>query len=82
MLPRGGDTIREFASHVSADVKRLVEDEETGAQSYRYIRSGTNHYSFAFAYDCVAWSRDQRGSCAIQAASPKDRVNSIRTMDL
>ncbi len=83
VLPRAGETIRVFASHVSADVKQLVEDEETGAQSYRYIRTGTNHYSLAFAYDCVAWSRDQRGTCTIQVASPKDRVeNSIRTMEL
>ena len=50
---------------------------------YRYIRTRTNHYSLAFAYDCVAWSRDQRGTCTLQVASPKDRVeNSIRTMDL
>ncbi len=82
VLPRAADTIREFASHVSADVKRLVEDEETGAQSYRYIRTRTNHYSLAFAYDCVAWSRDQRGPCAIRVGSPKDRVRTIRTMDL
>ena len=81
VLPRA-DTIREFASHVSADVKRLVEDEETGAQSYRYIRTGTNHYSLAFAYDCIAWSRDQRGTCTIQVASPKDRVRTIRSMEL
>ncbi len=75
--------IREFARHLAAVVKQLVEDEATGAQSYRYVRTGTNHYSLAFAYDCVAWSRDQRGPCAIRVGSPKDRVeNSIRTMDL
>ena len=32
--------------------------EETGARAYKYIKTGTNHYSFAFTYDCIAWSRD------------------------
>ena len=22
------------------------------------MRTGTNHYSLAFTYDCIAWSRD------------------------
>ncbi len=39
-------------------MKQLVEDEDTGAQAYRYIKTGTNHYSLAFTYDCIAWSRD------------------------
>ena len=51
--------MREFAEHVAADVKQLVENEETGAQSYRYVRTATDHYSLAFTYDCIAWSRDQ-----------------------
>ncbi len=57
VLPRGGKGIQEFASHLAADVKQLVEDEETGARSYRYIKTGTNHYSFAFTYDCIAATR-------------------------
>ncbi len=40
-------------------MKQLKEDEETGAQSYRYVKTGTNHYSFAFTYDCIAASRDE-----------------------
>jgi hypothetical protein len=83
VLPRGGETIREFASHLAADVKQLIENEETGAQSYRYVRTGTNHYSLAFTYDCIAWSRVRRGPNLIRVGSPKDRVeNSIRTRDL
>ncbi len=39
-------------------MKQLVEDEDTGAKSFRYVRTGTDHYSLAFTYDCVAWSRD------------------------
>ncbi len=67
VLPRGGKVIREFATHLAADVKQLVEDEETGARSYRYVKTGTNHYSFAFTYDCIAWSRDVRrsGRCSL-----------------
>ena len=49
--------MREFADHLAADMKRLKEDSETGARSFRYVRTGTNHYSFAFTYDCIAWSR-------------------------
>ena len=59
LLPRGGPVIQEFATHLTCDVKQLVEDEDTGAQSYRYLRTGTNHYSLAFTYDCIAWSRDR-----------------------
>ncbi|MCP4003132.1 MAG: phage tail protein [bacterium] len=58
VLPRGGELMREFASHMSADVKQLVEDADTGAQAYRYVRIGTDHYSLAFTYDCIAWSRE------------------------
>ncbi len=32
---------------------------DTGAKSYRYIRTGTNHYSLAFTYDWIA-SEDER----------------------
>ena len=73
VLPRGGKVIQEFASHLAADVKQLVEDEETGARSYRYVKTGTNHYSFAFTYDCIAWSRDVRqsgGRCVVCTHDP------------
>ena len=50
--------MQEFAEHLAADVKQLVEDDQTGARSFRYVKTGTNHYSFAFTYDCIAWSRD------------------------
>ena len=43
---------------MAADVKQLREDEETGARSFRYVRTGTDHYSLAFTYDCIAWTRD------------------------
>ena len=71
VLPRGGKVIQEFASHLAADVKQLVEDEETGARAYRYVKTGTNHYSFAFTYDCIAWSRD-RGRPGRVAVGTKD----------
>ena len=46
---------------MAADVKQLVEEEDTGAKSFRYVKTGTNHYSLAFTYDCIAWSRDRWG---------------------
>ena len=58
VLPRAGKLMEEFANHLAADVKQLVEDEDTGAQAFRYVRTGTNHYSLAFTYDCIAWSGD------------------------
>jgi hypothetical protein len=59
LLPRGGAVIREFAEHMASDVKQLVEDEDTGAKSFRYVRTGTDHYSLAFTYECIAASRFQ-----------------------
>ena len=57
-------------------------DQETGAQSYRYVRTGTDHYSLAFTYDCIAWSRDQPSNLAFcgRLAGPGKRRN-ILTMD-
>ena len=52
------DIVEEPAAHVANDAKRLVEDEETGEQSYRYIRTGPDHFSLAFTYDCIAALRD------------------------
>ncbi len=57
VLPRGGPVVQEFAEHLAADAKRLVEDEETGARSFRYVKTGTNHFSLAFTYDCIAATR-------------------------
>jgi hypothetical protein len=61
VLPRRGRLLEEFAEHLASDAKKLIEDEETGAKSYRYIRTGTNHYSLAFTYDWIA-SEDERRS--------------------
>jgi hypothetical protein len=47
---------------MAADAKRLEEDEDTGAQSYRYIRTGPDHFSLAFTYDCIAAQRDYGAS--------------------
>src|SRR5206468_2856818 len=54
VLPRAGALVEEFATHRANDAKRLVEDEETGEQAYRYIRTGPDHFSLAFTYDCIA----------------------------
>jgi hypothetical protein len=60
ILPRRVPLLEVFADHLASDAKKLVEDEETGAKSYRYIRTGTNHFSLAFTYDWIA-SEDERG---------------------
>jgi hypothetical protein len=62
VLPRRGPLLETFAEHLASDAKKLIEDEETGAKSYRYIRTGTNHYSLAFTYDWLA-SEQERRSC-------------------
>ena len=54
------------------NVKQLVEDDETGAQAYRYVRTGTDHFSLAFTYDCIAWSRDVGGPSICAVSGPDD----------
>ncbi len=65
---RTAAVVRPGSGLVAADVKQLVEDEDTGAQSYRYVRTGTDHYSLAFTYECIAASRygpsDYRMQCS------------------
>jgi hypothetical protein len=53
-LPRREPIVEEFAQHMTCDAKVLDEDEETGIKKYRYIRTGTNHYSMAFTYAWLA----------------------------
>jgi len=57
IFPRSGRLIEELADHMAADVKQLTEDEATGQKSFRYVRTATDHYSLAFTYDCIAWTR-------------------------
>lgn len=61
VLPRQSPIVEEFAAHLAADAKRLEENEETGAQVYRYVRTGADHFGLAFCYDCVAWSDEVAG---------------------
>ena len=75
VVPRGGGVVREFAKHLSSDVKQLIEDEETGAQQFRYIRTKTNHYSLAFTYDCIAWSRDSGVTGRWYVGGPEDALD-------
>ena len=56
LLPRRDPMVERFARHMSADAKKLEEDDETGAQRYRYIKTGENHFSFAFTYAWMAAS--------------------------
>jgi hypothetical protein len=54
ILPRRLPLVEQFARHMTADAKKLEEDEETGAQQYHYIKTGENHFSFAFTYAWMA----------------------------
>jgi len=75
ILPRRVPLLETFAEHLASDAKKLIEDEETGAKSYRYIRTGTNHYSLAFTYDWIASERERRQSSAWvhKELRPEDR---------
>jgi phage terminase large subunit GpA len=57
ILPRQSPIVAEFARHMAADAKILDEDPDTGAQKYRYIRTGPDHFSLAFTYAWMAASR-------------------------
>ena len=57
LLPRENELVRQFAQHLACDAKQLHEDETTGAQEYRYVRTGVNHFSMAYTYDCIAVAR-------------------------
>jgi hypothetical protein len=76
ILPRRVPLLEVFAEHLASDAKKLVEDQETGAKAYRYIRTGTNHYSLAFTYDWIA-SEDERGPVFTwdldEEVDPRDR---------
>ncbi len=71
VLPRRLPLIEEFAEHLASDAKKLIEDEETGAKSYKYIRTGTNHYSLAFTYDWIASERERRQSSVWIHSEPR-----------
>ncbi len=60
VLPRRALLVELFARHMAADAKILKENEETGAQRYRYIRTGEDHFSLAFTYAWMA-ACDQSG---------------------
>jgi len=62
ILPRRIPLLEVFAEHLASDAKKLIEDEETGSKSYRYIRTGTNHFSLAFTYDWIASEQERRSS--------------------
>jgi len=63
ILPRQSPIVAEFARHMFADAKILDEDPDTGAQQYRYIRTGPDHFSLAFTY---AWMAARRYMEAIE----------------
>ena len=51
---RGGGVTRLDDDAARANAKILEENEETGSKKYKYIKTGINHYSFAFTYGVMA----------------------------
>ena len=45
------------------------------AKAYRYVRTGADHYSLAFTYDCIAWSRDSCVTGRCYAGGPEDALD-------
>ena len=71
--------------HGVADINQLVEDEATGQKSYRYVRTGTDHYSLAFTYDCIAWSTEQSSGievCDIGYNEDESMRNNLLVVDM
>jgi hypothetical protein len=77
ILPRRVPLIETFAQHLASDAKQLIEDEETGAKSYRYIRTGTNHYSLAFTYDWLACEDERSPGCGWIYTEPTEEDRPI-----
>ena len=75
-LPRRLPMVETFARHMAADAKKLEEDPDTGVQKYRYMKTGENHFSFAFTYAMLA-SRDIRGGRALLRVMRR-RVRQLR----
>lgn len=77
VLPRRSRIVEEFAAHMANDVKKLVENEETGAQEFKYLRTGVDHFSMAFTYEVVASER-LSVACGVSYpgyAAGRDRVS-------
>jgi hypothetical protein len=60
VLPRRSPIVDLFAKHLAADAKQLEEDPDTGMQKYKYVRTGPDHFSLAFTYDCLASESERR----------------------
>jgi hypothetical protein len=61
VLPRRTPIVDLFANHLTQDARILEEDQDTGMQSYKYIRTGANHFSLAFTYAWLSAS-DETGA--------------------
>ena len=60
VLPRRDRLMQQFATHMANDAKVLNEDPDTGVKKYRFVKTGTDHFSLAFTYAWLA-TQDQSG---------------------
>lgn len=71
ILARGIPFLDEFAKHMACDAKVLDEDPDTGAQKYRYVRTGENHFSMAFTYAGMAMRNVVEPATVYSTFSPR-----------
>ncbi len=76
VIPRGLSEVDLFARHMACDAKVLDEDEETGAKRYRYVRTGTDHFSLAFTYAWMAVG-ELPGACGVVAVGRPSEMHRI-----
>jgi hypothetical protein len=54
VLPRQGETIREFARQLANVARILQKEPETGSMRYVYIQTGPDHFRHAQNYEAMA----------------------------
>jgi len=64
VFPRRTTIVDLFAHHLTQDARILEEDPATGTQSYKYIRTGENHFSLALTYPWLSASDPKKLSSA------------------
>ncbi len=60
--------VEEFIRHLCALAKVIAEDERTGRQVARYIRTGPDHFAHALTYQCLAVERLTRSPVVVARA--------------
>lgn len=70
-LPHDSPALEEYARHCTAVVKVEKEHPETGAKTWRYVRTADDHFFHAANYDRLAWEHGG-GESAGASVDPED----------